>query len=76
MPRKTRLYTFGDRLIAAYSLSGAKSIARDYCGTAVGIKPTEGEIDYCDEYGEPAGTVDAADCSAVWPKPCLVSDDL
>ena len=73
--RKTRLFTFSDRLIAAYSQSGAEAIAREYCGTAAGVEPACGKIDYCDENGEPSGTVDAADCSAVWPKPCMGPDD-
>jgi hypothetical protein len=69
MPRKTKVYHFDGHLYAAYSLSGAKKMAReDFC-TAAGMKPVTGSVEYCDEEGRVIGAVDAEDCSAVWPKP-------
>ena len=73
MPRKTQLYECNGRLIAAYSLRGAKTIARDYLDTSKGIEPVAGPVEYCDSRGN-FGTVDGEDCSAVWPKPELIPD--
>jgi len=74
MKRKTRLYYCLDRLIAAHSLSGAKRIARDCDLPTKGIRPVIGAVSYCDEEGNAAGSVEGEDCSAVWPKPCMVQD--
>ena len=76
MTRKTKVYDFDGHLIAAYSLSGAKRIARDRFGSAAGIKPVTGPVEYADENGHPIGSVDGKDCSSIWPKPEVIPDVL
>ncbi len=75
--RHTRLYQWnGDRMIAAYSLSGAKKLVREFEGTTKGheIISVSGPVDYCDFEGEPAGTINGEDCSAAWPTPQIIYD--
>lgn len=67
---------WGTKFVAAFSAYGATRIVREYYGSARGDKivPVTGAVDYVDEDGSPLGTVDAADCSSVWPIPMIVPD--
>jgi hypothetical protein len=72
---KTRLFMVSDCLIAHWTLKDAKRLARLEGIPTKHAKAVTGEVGYCDMDGHLVGDVDAADCSAVWPEPCVVPDD-
>jgi len=76
MKRNLRLWMWGTKLVAAFSASGATRIVREYYGSASGSKivPVTGSVEYVDQDGSPLGTVNAEDCSSVWPIPMIVPD--
>ena len=76
MKRKLRLWMWGTKLVAAFSASGAVRIVREYYGSAAGyqIVPVTGQVEYFDYDGTVIGTVNAEDCSGVWPTPSIIPE--
>lgn len=76
MSRKMMLFNWSDKLVAAYSLSGAARLIRERFETTRGAKivPVTGKVSYCDEGGEELGKVNATDCGRVWPVPMILPE--
>lgn len=74
--RRMLLFNWSDRLVAAYSISGAKRIIRERFGSTRGSKmlPVTGRIAYHNEDGKVLGKVSGQNCGSVWPKPMLVPE--
>lgn len=76
MSRKMMLFNWSDRLVAAYSLSGAARLIRERFETVRGSKivPVKGRVPYCDADGSELGRVNATDCGRVWPVPMILPE--
>ncbi len=74
--RKTRLYRWQDKLVAAYDAANAAQVILDNFEVLLqpNVRPVTGDVDYFNHDGEKVGTVNGQDCSAVWPAPCVVTD--
>ena len=76
MTRKVMLFNWSDKLVAAYSLSGAARLIRERFETTRGSKivPVKGRVAYCDADGSELGKVNAANCGRVWPRPMILPE--